>query len=85
MRICLIAQRRNWLDFQLSQQIPDVISRDGVGNTARFLNHGFFAFLDENFVDYADDVAADRVVKRTATIAGVCCGIELEDIVDRAQ
>ena len=42
---------------QLSQQLFDVINRDGVGNATRFLNHGFLALLDKDFVDYADDLA----------------------------
>ena len=62
-----------------------MINRDGVGNAARFLNHGFFALLDEDFVDYTDDLASRRIVKRTATVARVGCGVKLEYVVRRGE
>ena len=60
---------------QLSQQISDVINPDRGGNTAGFLNLGFLALLDEDFVDNADDLAAGWLIKQAATVAGIGGGV----------
>lgn len=62
-----------------------MFNQDRVGDTAGFLNHGFFAFLDENFVQYADHLAAVGMIDRAAAVARIGCGVELKDIIGRDQ
>ena len=62
-----------------------MINRDCVGDAAGFLQDGFLGFLDEHFVDNADHLSAVGLVKRTAAVTGVGCGVELKDILGRRK
>jgi len=62
-----------------------VDDRDGIGDSAGFLNDGFLGLLDEDFVNYAYYLPGIGTVERAAAITRVCGGVELENIVRRVE
>ena len=58
-----------------------MLDRNRVGDSARFLDDGFFALLNKHFIDDADHLTGFGVVKRATAVTWISGGVKLEYVV----
>ncbi len=64
----------------LNNQFGQIISWNRVSNPGRLTKRSFFTALDENHVNYADNIARFDIKNRAATIPRIGRCIELKNV-----